>query len=698
MIGARIIRTLNTNPLAAPTQRYICWRFYGFLHPYYAPLHGLLLWGAVCAAYPLGLPISHNDTRLLAAMAVVIFAGQLVVTLRTVLIAAHVVAHATESPRRWAALSGSRLDARQIVLGQWWAVVRCTWRWHALTGLLLAGLALGVAQHVHASSFYLSCSPSFQFLCYHGFFAGRYDAQTLSIPFESAQPALFKMALAVPITLTGSILAGALAAAVGMVGALIAARRRVSPALLAVLLYVLLAGLVGSGIYEYIPRLPRSPGSPPYDYYSAYWHYWELSLSEFFASHLSVSGLIGALDGGMTMAADLLQPIEPSGGHTVQTLGLTAAAGIFVLLLTAIILRLAQFQYAGLGARRPPPLSIRQRIRQWWERWQRNPVLRYSQRSTPHPWRRVALLAAFAAALAFSWSTRWSPLRRTDITRLWVLAGFAAAVHAVGVLYTLTLATHEMRRESADRTAWDVLVMTGLDARQIVRGHWWTAFRAVWAYHALGAALKLGFVHTLAQYVSPTPILRPFSSLERLFGHISYDFAGGQWYNLFPSVFDNVTLYAGGFLLLLGLAEAALSSALGILSALAIPRRGMGQLALAVTLRALPVLGGLLFVWFTPDPIMPNPTEPYTPRETPYTIFFEWHNTIRIQNTARITASTLADGGLATTNLYRHVWSSFSTARKSAGLALGVMLYAQLTWLALRAAQWIAVRRGALPP
>lgn len=696
MIGARIIRTLNTNPLVAPTQRYIRWRFNGFLHPFYVPLHGLLLWGAVCAAYPLWLPISHNDTRLLAAMTVVIFAGHFVVTLRTVLIAAHVVARATESPRRRAALSGSRLDARQIVLGQWWAVVRCTWRWHALTGLLMAGLALGVAQHVHASSFYQSCSPSFQFLCYPDFFWSlyRYGPQP-SIPFESSQPALLKMALAVPIALSGSILAGALAAAVGIVGALIARRRRVSPNLLAALLYVLLAGLGGSGLYEYTPRLIPLQDSWSY-YLSNSWRF--PPPEQLWVTHFSVRGLISALDGGMMMAADLLRPVEPSAYHTIRTLGFAAVTGTFVLFLTGIIIRLAQLQYARLGAHRPPPLSIRQRIRQWWAHWQRNPIFCCQQRPAPHPWRRVALLAAFAAALAFSWSTRWFPMRHPDVPRLWVLAGFAAAVHTLGILYTLTIATHEMRRESIGQTAWDVLVITSQGARQIVLGHWWAAFRATWTYHALAAALKLGFIYALVQYSSATPIILPLSNLERLFGHISYNFIGAAWLSDLPPLFDRSTLCAGGLLLLLGLAEAALSSALGVLSALVIPRRSMGQMALAVSLRALPVLGGLLFVWFYSKPIHTYfSSSENTPRMTYEIVTWEGGNMTRIRDTARIAASTLADGGLATVNLYRH-WTPFSLLRKSAGLALGVILYALLTWLSLRAAQWIAVRRGALPP
>ncbi|HRF99264.1 MAG TPA: hypothetical protein PLZ51_28825, partial [Aggregatilineales bacterium] len=48
-------------------------------------------------------------------------------------------------------------------------------------------------------------------------------------------------------------------------------------------------------------------------------------------------------------------------------------------------------------------------------------------------------------------------------------------------------------RERKGQT-WDVLVLTNVDARQIVLGKWWASLVALWGDHAMIGFLRVGLV------------------------------------------------------------------------------------------------------------------------------------------------------------------------------------------------------------
>ncbi len=122
----RTIRNLNANPLYLAERAVLKQQVRPLWHWVYLPIHLLLLAGLIAAAFPLWFYITTDYTRLLAAFAVVIFAGHLVINTRTLVIATRAMAR-DFPPDRWQTLISGDLDARHIVLGKWWAVV---WRFN----------------------------------------------------------------------------------------------------------------------------------------------------------------------------------------------------------------------------------------------------------------------------------------------------------------------------------------------------------------------------------------------------------------------------------------------------------------------------------------------------------------------------------------------------------------------------------------
>lgn len=65
------------------------------------------------------------------------------------------------------------------------------------------------------------------------------------------------------------------------------------------------------------------------------------------------------------------------------------------------------------------------------------------------------------------------------------------ALYFVVMLITMGLSASSISREKNNHT-WHVLVLTELNARQIVWGKWWASLQALWGDHILLAVLRLG--------------------------------------------------------------------------------------------------------------------------------------------------------------------------------------------------------------
>ena len=67
------------------------------------------------------------------------------------------------------------------------------------------------------------------------------------------------------------------------------------------------------------------------------------------------------------------------------------------------------------------------------------------------------------------------------------------ALYLIVILITLGLSSNSITRERKGRT-WDVLVLSNVDARQIVLGKWWASLVALWGDHAMIGFLRVGLV------------------------------------------------------------------------------------------------------------------------------------------------------------------------------------------------------------
>lgn len=74
-----------------------------------------------------------------------------------------------------------------------------------------------------------------------------------------------------------------------------------------------------------------------------------------------------------------------------------------------------------------------------------------------------------------------------------LLVAMNLALYLVLTMITLALASNSISREKRGKT-WDNLLLTGVDARQIVWGKWWATLAAMRGDHIAAAFLRLGIV------------------------------------------------------------------------------------------------------------------------------------------------------------------------------------------------------------
>jgi len=655
------------------------------LHWRYLPFHALLLLAALWALIPFGLKITEGYTRLLGAITVVVYAARLGIILRTLVLSARVMAHETTS-ESWR----TGLNARQIVRRAWWSVLRRVWGWHMLVGLLNLGLALGLAQHIFDTAQRWLCGSPFTFVCY--------PMPLTTPPAPIPDPSLSAIMVALVIVLGFGLLEAALVPALGILGALIAECRRVSPVFMVIIVYGLVAfWAISVAIYisHYTAwRLIEAQYAYVYSYNSNAWMYASMLGS-------GAAGVVTLADGGTLIAANTLRLYGATDFNHVRTL-VRVAIGIGCYIGVILIsLRLAQSIAVRSGAARPVRRPLRERFA-----WMVSPVARAQAQTLrellhQNRWPRVILWGLFTLALIMAWMGRWVYPDCTRGPLLRVMAGAVYGFYAIVVLRTLVIATRCFRREHEEPDAWDVLLLTGVNSRQLILGKWWAALREVWGYHVMAAFLKLGLAYGVAQYLFDAPTEVPPTALERAFYYLKYNFGPygcstsyGYIYHNYVPISLWAVVRAGVVLGAFGLIEAALLCAIGLISALIIKKNSAFQLGLAVFLRFVPITLCVVFLqlslhqreilegrmgWFSPTPVN------------------ETHTWLRALDTVQTAASTVADGGLAVANLMR--WGrSYYYVRQLLALGIGLVLYVVLTYMFLRGAQWIARRRGALPP
>ena len=125
-----------------------------------------------------------------------------------------------------------------------------------------------------------------------------------------------------------------------------------------------------------------------------------------------------------------------------------------------------------------------------------------------------------------------------------LLVAMNLALYLVLTMITLALASNSISREKRGKT-WDNLLLTGVDARQIVWGKWWATLSALWGDHAAAAVLRLGIVAWGVYVMGDEALYQP----------------------IIPFLPTILSYMVAGALLLIGYAivDAALTAALGLL-------------------------------------------------------------------------------------------------------------------------------------
>jgi hypothetical protein len=200
-----------------------------------------------------------------------------------------------------------------------------------------------------------------------------------------------------------------------------------------------------------------------------------------------------------------------------------------------------------------------------------NPIARtewtYLSRQENVRWRLTYLLL-FVLALIAAITPLWLYMDLFQSAALLIMAVIIYLAHIIVGMRTLLLASDSIPRERRCGT-WDNLILTGVDARQIMWGKWWAVVRHVWKDHALMALPRLGLAFGLAQYLYVMPLDIPYvvSSYLRCPLIVPFCYASRSGPpTLNPELWT--VLIAIGAAVLYSVFEVGLLSALGLFSAL----------------------------------------------------------------------------------------------------------------------------------
>lgn len=191
----------------------------------------------------------------------------------------------------------------------------------------------------------------------------------------------------------------------------------------------------------------------------------------------------------------------------------------------------------------------------------------------------LALVAAFGT-IVLSLRDMSSPTRDLAIYLIWV-------VHALVVSRTIAAAANAVSREHDGKT-WDILVMTGIHARQILIGKWLGVLRQVAPW-----MLGLGMLRLMMIPVFMLSLLNRFAWWTTRSG--GYGNAGPLYEAPFVSWSAGGPLLAVGMTIVLTALEVMACAALGLATS-AITRRGWLAMTMAFMLRFAPVV---IFAAFT---------------------------------------------------------------------------------------------------
>lgn len=115
----------------------------------------------------------------------------------------------------------------------------------------------------------------------------------------------------------------------------------------------------------------------------------------------------------------------------------------------------------------------------------------------------MSFILFFVGLLGYSLDPFIAPpddLRR-PLTNIGVVALITMniALYLVVLLITLGLSSSSITRERESKN-WEILLLTNVDAKQIVYGKWWASLQALWGDHVMIGLLRLGMVGGLIAF------------------------------------------------------------------------------------------------------------------------------------------------------------------------------------------------------
>ncbi len=326
--------------------------------------------------------------------------------------------------------------------------------------------------------------------------------------------------------------------------------------------------------------------------------------------------------------------------------------------------------------------------------------LNHQQRTSGRgqPWLRYSWRVILAAGITLSMILLWGEFAgallkrdagpigdRLQIATIGLLA-LAIIWHFVLMIQTLSLAANSVARERQNHT-WDMLVLTGVDAREIIRGKWWATVQKQWRSYALLAVIRAG----AAVWFGANQGRSLASNIAT--GYSLYGYTPPLPSVIFPSPTE--ILLAGALIVAFTMLNLAFTAACGVLASAQI-RRSALALARSITLRLLVVLGIALVL-----SLLQFGLTLFTSRFFPSSL----SSLNGVTNIILNVSVTLLDNGVTVattlgsikiTPLDGYAADANVQALIAAFLTMG--LYLLLTRLLLRLAQGEAVRRQALPP
>jgi hypothetical protein len=256
----------------------------------------------------------------------------------------------------------------------------------------------------------------------------------------------------------------------------------------------------------------------------------------------------------------------------------------------------------------------------------------------------------------------------------------AFILHFALMIQTLSLSANSIAREKQANN-WDMLVLTGVDARKIIRGKWSATVRRMWRSYFVLSILRAAVIIWFG------------TSTSRVFA-LTYNFAPGYAYALpnldIPTPLNFFTAMASVFAFTM--VNLLFTAACGVS---AFNKRGSLGLALALSTRILLLVGlsGAIVLF---SAFLSTYTMAIAPYD--YTFLSIWAG---IVDFLRAIASTLIENGLSVSAMwvtYHNVYSPTLSFNLLLASGVAFAFYLLLTVLLLRFAQWQAVRQNALPP